>query len=81
MLQREIYDGLSLRFGRGLPPESAPDVGRKRGWTHKRVGSARLQATGWKPRYPGWFAALDGDPELVPSILAKLGEGDPGAEG
>ena len=81
LLQREIYDGLSLRFGRGLPPESVPDVGRKRGWTHKRVGSARLQATGWRPRYPDWFAALDGDPELVPSILAKLGEGAAGVEG
>jgi nucleoside-diphosphate-sugar epimerase len=80
LLQREIYVELARRFGREMPPEAAPDVGRKRGWTHKRVSAARLLATGWKPRYPGWFAAVDGDPGLVPSIVAKLGESAAGGE-
>jgi nucleoside-diphosphate-sugar epimerase len=73
LLQREIYERLAVRFGRVLPPEAVPETGRKRGWTHKRVSSARLRGTGWEPRYASWFDALDGDPELVPSILAKVG--------
>jgi hypothetical protein len=73
LLQREIYERLAARFGRELPPEAVPETGRKRGWTHKRVSSARLRGTGWEPRYASWFDALDGDPELVPSILAKVG--------
>ena len=73
LLQREIYERLAVRFGRPLPPEAVPETGRKRGWTHKRVSSARLRGTGWEPRYASWFDALDGDPELVPSILAKVG--------
>lgn len=74
MTQREVYRGLTRRFERPLPPEGAPALGRKRGWTHKRVSSAKLAATGWRPRFPSWFDALDGDVELVPSILAP-GEG------
>ena len=30
-----------------MPPEAAPDTGRKRGWTHKQVDNSRLRALGW----------------------------------
>ena len=72
MLQRTLYTALAHRFSRPLPPEAAPDATRKRGWTHKRVSAARLRDAGWAPQYPSWFDALDGDPALVPSILAQI---------
>lgn len=72
MLQRTIYAELTKRFAGPLPPEAVPDHTRKRGWTHKRVDSARLRAAGWEPRFPSWFDALDNDPELVPSIVRQL---------
>lgn len=74
LLQRPLYTELARRFGRPLPPEAAPDSSRKRGWTHKRVGNAALRATGWSPRYPSWFDALDHDPEFLPSILRQVAE-------
>ena len=75
MTQREVYTALARRFGRPLPPEGVPALGRKRGWTHKRVRSEKLAATGWAPRYRSWLNALDGDPELVPSILRQCQAG------
>ena len=72
MLQRTLFNELALRFSRPLPREAAPDAGRKRGWTHKRVDAARLRALGWKPQFPSWFDALDADAALIPSILAQL---------
>ncbi|MDB6134002.1 MAG: dependent epimerase/dehydratase family protein [Verrucomicrobiales bacterium] len=69
LLQRTLYSELSTRFQRPLPPEAPPDVSRKRGWTHKQVRNARLQATGWEPLYPDWFAALDHDPDFLSSIM------------
>lgn len=72
MLQRTIYSELARRFSRPLPPVAAPDGGRKRGWTHKRVDAARLRSLGWEPVFPSWFDALDRDAALVPSVLAQL---------
>lgn len=72
MLQRTIYTELARRFSRPLPPEASPDTGRKRGWTHKRVDASRLRALGWRPAFPSWFDALDGDPGFVPSVLAQI---------
>lgn len=72
MLQRRIYEELSGRFSRPLPPEGGPDASRKRGWTHKRVSNSRLCGTGWQPEFPSWFDALDGDAALVPSILEQI---------
>jgi nucleoside-diphosphate-sugar epimerase len=72
MTQRTIYAELARRFSRPLPPEGAPALDRKRGWTHKRVSSGKLVATGWQPRFPSWFDALDQDLELVPSVLAQV---------
>lgn len=72
MLQRTLYTALASRFSRPLPPEAAPDATRKRGWTHKRVSADRLRDAGWAPQYLSWLDALDGDPALVPSILAQI---------
>jgi nucleoside-diphosphate-sugar epimerase len=73
MTQRDIFAGLAARFSLPLPPERAPAADRKRGWSHKRVSNARLQAAGWSPRFVSWFDALDHDPDLVPSIMAQVG--------
>lgn len=72
LTQRDLYTRLAAKFSRPLPPEAPPDASRKRGWTHKRVSNARLLATGWKPQYPDWFAALERDSGLVPSILVQV---------
>jgi len=72
MTQRTVYTELARRFHRPLPPEAPPALDRKRGWTHKRVSSAKLAAAGGAPCYPSWFDALDNDPALVPSILAQV---------
>jgi nucleoside-diphosphate-sugar epimerase len=63
--QRSIYEWLANRFGYPIPPSGPIDPDRKRGWTSKRVGNAKLRALGWGPRYPSFFDAVDGDPELL----------------
>ena len=70
--QREVYTYVGAKFKREMPPESAPEENRKRGWSHKRVSNARLRGTGWTPRFPDYFSALENDLELVPSIVAQL---------
>ncbi len=61
LTQLALYQGLSERLGRPLPPYGMPDLSRKRGWTSKRVSNARLKAaTGWAPRFPSYFDALAG---------------------
>jgi nucleoside-diphosphate-sugar epimerase len=72
MTQRECFTELSRRFGMPIPAAAEPDMNRKRAWTHKRLSNAKLRACGWAPRYPSYFDALDGDPDLVPSILAQV---------
>lgn len=69
--QEDCYTELSRRFGLPLPPEGSPDPNRSRGWTNKRVSNAKLRALGWSPRYPCYFDALDGDPDLVPSVSSN----------
>lgn len=71
MTQRTVYAELARRFHRPLPPQGPPAIDRKRGWTHKRVSSAKLTAAGWAPRFPSWFDALDHDPELVKNYSAR----------
>jgi nucleoside-diphosphate-sugar epimerase len=66
--QLEIYQWLADHFQGELPPTAPPDYERKRGWTHKRVSNAKLQATGWSPTYPSFQESVLHDPALVPSI-------------
>lgn len=78
MSQGEIYRGLVARFGGSLPPGKEATTGGKRAWTNKAVSSARLQALGWKPRFPDYLTALDTDPRLVPSIREQVTASLPG---
>lgn len=57
--QRECYEGLAEHFQRPLPPTGEKNVSRKRAWTHKAVLNAKIRATGWHPRFPCFFDALD----------------------
>ena len=72
MSQRECYEALADRFSLPVPPEAEPNPDRKRAWTHKRVSNAKLRSLGWQPKYPGYFDALDNDPELIPSIRERI---------
>lgn len=58
MTQLEVYQGLAEIFKKDLPPSGPRDLNRKRGWTHKRVSNAKLQATGWEPEYPSFLDAV-----------------------
>ncbi len=66
MTQRAVYEWLSERFAKPLPPSGPIDPNRKRGWTSKRVSNAKLRAIGWAPRYPSFRDAVANDPELLP---------------
>lgn len=63
--QREIYAWLANRFEKPLPPSGPIDYDRKRGWTNKRVGNAKLRALGWEPQFSSFFDAVERDPGLV----------------
>lgn len=58
MSQRVCYEALGQAFDRPLPPSGLRDLGRKRGWTHKKVSNAKLRASGWEPRYPSFLDAV-----------------------
>jgi len=66
LTQRECYEQLAAHFQKPLPPEGSPNLDRKRGWTHKRIESAKLRALGWEPRYPTFMDAIRHDPDLAP---------------
>lgn len=57
MSQLDCYRALSAMFGRPLPLSGPRDPNRKRGWTHKRVGNAKLVASGWQPAFPSFLDA------------------------
>lgn len=62
MTQLALYRSLAERLGRPLPPSGPPDLGRKRGWTSKRVSNARLRTLadgGWQPQFPSFFDTLE----------------------
>lgn len=65
LAQRAVYEWLAQRFVRPLPPSGPLDTNRKRGWTNKRVSNAKLRTTGWKARYPSFFAAVARDAPLL----------------
>ena len=79
--QRACYEQFDRRFGLGVPDVLPPDKGRTRGWSNKCVSGESLRAAGWCPRYASYFEALDNDPELLPSIMAKVSSGGDPAEG
>lgn len=56
--QLACYTQLAEQFARPLPPTGPRDLDRKRGWTHKQVSSAKLQATGWSPQFPSFLDAV-----------------------
>ena len=58
--QIECYRRLSEIFSLPLPPCGPRDLDRKRGWTHKRVSNAKLQASGWRPEFPCFIDAARG---------------------
>lgn len=62
--QGECVCALADLFGQPSPSTVPPDLDRKRGWTSKRVGNARLRAAGWAPAHPSFieFAAASGPP-------------------
>lgn len=72
--QRECYEALAERFSLPVPPEAEPNPDRKRAWTHKRVSNEKLRSLGWRPKYPGYFDALDNDPELISSIRERISQ-------
>ena len=65
LTQLSCYQHLCALFDQPLPPSAPRDVNRKRGWTHKQVSNARLQATGWRPQFPSFLDA-------VPAIARTL---------
>ncbi|MDH4477456.1 MAG: shikimate kinase [Verrucomicrobiaceae bacterium] len=75
--QRDILNPLADLFALPPPGPKPPDPDRKRGWTNKAVSNAKLRASGWTPAYPTYFAALQHDPDLVPSILDLVQEEAP----
>lgn len=75
MTQRAVYESLADFFKKPHPPEAEPNTNRKRAWTDKRVSNAAIRATGWSPRYPSFFDALDRDPHLVESMRDLVGRG------
>jgi len=69
MLQRACYEEFDRRFKHGLPEVKPAIESKARGWTHKRVSNSKLKETGWVPKYPSYFDALDKDNELLSSII------------
>ncbi len=55
--QRHCYEQLATILDKPIPPEAAPDLNRKRAWTHKQVANAKLKATGWQPQWPSFLEA------------------------
>ncbi len=56
--QIEWYRYVCASLGKPLPPNGAPDLGRKRGWSSKSVSNRKLRAMGWEPLYPTFREGL-----------------------
>ena len=67
MTQRECYEGLATIFEMPIPPETEPNLSRKRAWTNKKISIKKLKSTGWSPAFPSFFDAIRNDPALVKS--------------
>jgi nucleoside-diphosphate-sugar epimerase len=57
--QLEWFQWVCARLKCSLPPFVSPDPDRKRGWTSKRVGNAKLRSRGWSPRYPSFREGME----------------------
>lgn len=66
--QLEIYQWLSERFQRPLPPPGTTDANRKRGVTNKRVANTKLRGLGWAPRYQSFKDAVTLGSRLVEAL-------------
>ena len=58
--QRDVYSWISEALRKPLPPVGPSSLSRKRAWTNKRVGNAKLRATGWQPDFPAYANAIPG---------------------
>lgn len=57
LTQLDCYRALAEAAGLPLPPFGPVDLGRKRGWTSKRVRNARMRSLlAWKPLFPSFTA-------------------------
>jgi nucleoside-diphosphate-sugar epimerase len=56
---REVYEWLSQRLHKPLPPQGKIASRKKRGESNKRVSNQKLRALGWSPRYPNFPIAMD----------------------
>ena len=63
--QLGCYEKLAEIFSRPLPPSGPRDLNRKRGWTHKRVSSGKLVATGWQPEFTAFTDAAESVAETL----------------
>ena len=61
--QQDFYRILCNGLGLKTPPHGERDMGKKRGWSNKRVLNIKMRQLGWAPRYPDYFSAL-------PSLLS-----------
>lgn len=71
---RDCYEKMAAFFELPIPPDSEPDMNRKRAWTNKIVSNEALKATGWSPTYPSFIGALTKDAQLVPSIRDQIAQ-------
>lgn len=67
--QLETLQWLSNHYKRSIPKSTPIDHNRKRGWSHKKVSSLKLQNLGWRPKYPTFTEAV---PDIEKSILETL---------
>jgi len=57
--QLEWFQWVCTRVGRPLPPSAPRNLDRKRAWTSKRVGNAKLRSLGWSPKYPSFREGVE----------------------
>ena len=68
LTEQECYAWLANHLAQPLPPVTDSPAPRKRGNSNKRVSSQKLQALGWRPRYPTFGRAMRD------SILPRLAD-------
>lgn len=59
--QLDYYRWCSGFLGVPMPPFGPVNTQRKRGLTNKRVSNAKLQGTGWAPRFPSFREGIGAD--------------------